>query len=93
MNTNFSTAAGPHHNQSHRNLLSTEFVEARFSRGFPHNQSHRLESHFHIADAVVEKNIDLFFGFVTVRLFKSSLKKDRAILSETSGQRKLVCWC
>ena len=26
-------------------------------------------------------------------LFKSSLKKDRAILSETSGQRKLVCWC
>ena len=27
------------------------------------------------------------------RLFKSSLKKDRAILSETSGQLKLVCWC
>ena len=26
-------------------------------------------------------------------LFKSSLRKDRAILSETSGQRKLVCWC
>ena len=35
-------------------------------------------------------NLELF---VTVRLFKSSLKKDRAILSETSGQRKLVCWC
>ena len=28
-----------------------------------------------------------------VPLFKSSLKKDRAILSETSGQRKLVCLC
>ena len=25
--------------------------------------------------------------------FKSSLKKDRAVLSKTSGQRKLVCWC
>ena len=35
-------------------------------------------------------NLELF---VTVPLFKSSLKKDRAILSETSGQRKLVCWC
>ena len=35
-------------------------------------------------------NLELF---VTVPLFKSSLKKDRAILSETSGQKKLVCWC
>ena len=35
-------------------------------------------------------NLELF---VTVPLFKSSLKKNRAILSETSGQRKLVCWC
>ena len=35
-------------------------------------------------------NLELF---VTDPLFKSSLKKDRAILSETSGQRKLVCWC
>ena len=35
-------------------------------------------------------NLELF---VTVPLFKSSLKKDRAILSETSGQRKFVCWC
>ena len=33
-------------------------------------------------------NLELF---VTVRLFKSSLKKDRAILSKMSGQRKLVC--
>ena len=28
-----------------------------------------------------------------IRLQIETLKKDRAILSETSGQRKLVCWC
>ena len=38
-----------------------------------------------------------FFSFfnleLVVRLFNSSLKKDKAILSETSGKRKLVCLC
>ena len=33
-------------------------------------------------------NLELF-----VRLFTSSLKKTRAILSETSESRKLFCWC
>ena len=56
--------------------------------------SHALTHMYFVFDFVP------FFRFLTLSfssqipaLFKSSLKKGRAILSETSGQRKLVCWC
>ena len=52
-----------------------------------------LPQHQHTSFLCPDVSDRIALSFFTELLFKSSLKKDRAILSETSGQRKLVCWC
>ena len=61
---------------------------------YKNNYSLALPQHQHTSFLCpdVSDRIALSF-FKELLKFKSSLKKDRAILSETSGQRKLMCWC
>ena len=52
-----------------------------------------LPRHQHTSFICPDVSDRIALSFLKEVLNKSSLPKDRVILSKTSGQRKLVCWC
>ena len=80
--------------KSSSHVLAVFFESKKIAKHIKNNYSLALPQHQHTSFLCpdVSDRIALSF-FKELLKFKSSLKKDRAILSETSGQRKLVCWC